>query len=79
MVSTASQIVRHTHRDASHFSYSRLEVLWAVASFLVLILCWDATFRLDQKVSVPRVRIAHALEEERAARQSSSHPLTEFE
>jgi hypothetical protein len=79
MVSTASQIVRHTQREASRSSYSRLEVLWAVVSFLVLILCWDATLRLDQKVSVPRVRIAHALEEERAVRQSSSHPLTEFE
>ncbi|HKE95132.1 MAG TPA: hypothetical protein VKB34_12550 [Povalibacter sp.] len=48
------------NRDAS----SRLEILWAWASLLVLIICWDAAFRLDEHVSLPRMRIAHAVEEE---------------
>lgn len=42
---------------------NRLEVAWAWASLLVLIICWDAALRLDQRVPVPRVRIAHAAEE----------------
>lgn len=32
----------------------RLEAAWAWASLLVLIVCWDAALRLDQKVSLPR-------------------------
>lgn len=43
-------------------SFNRLEIVWAWASLLVLIICWDAALRLDQRVSVPRVRIAHAAE-----------------
>lgn len=38
---------------------SRLEVFWAWASLLVLIVCWDAALRLDQHASPPRMRIAH--------------------
>lgn len=38
----------------------RLEIAWAWASLLVLIVCWDAALRLDQRVSVPRVRMVHA-------------------
>ena len=46
---------------------SRLETIWAWASLLVLIICWDAALRLDRSVPVPRVRIAHAVEPERLA------------
>lgn len=46
---------------------NRLEIVWAWASLLVLIICWDAALRLDQRVPVPRVRIAHAAEPERPA------------
>ena len=66
---------RRAHIEA----YSRLEVLWAVASFVVLILCWDAACRLDERISVPRVRIAHALEEERSLGQATTQPLADFE
>lgn len=48
-------------------SIKRLEIVWAWASLLVLIICWDAALRLDQRVPVPRVRIAHAAESERPA------------
>lgn len=44
----------------------RLELVWAWGSLLTLILCWDAALRLDQHVSPPRVRIAHAAEIERS-------------
>jgi hypothetical protein len=37
-------------------STRRLELLWAWASLLVLIVCWDAAARLDQRVSLPRMR-----------------------
>ena len=82
MFSNAIQAVRQisfSQRASVSGSYDRLEVLWAAASFLVLILCWDAASRLDERVSVPRIRIAHALEEERAARPGNTHPVTDFE
>jgi len=37
-------------------STRRLELLWAWASLLVLIVCWDAALRLDQRVPLPRMR-----------------------
>ena len=43
----------------------RLETIWAWASLLILIMCWDAALRLDQRVSLPRIRIAHAVAEDR--------------
>lgn len=42
----------------------RREQIWAWLSLVVLILCWDASARLEERVSAPRVRIAHALEGE---------------
>jgi hypothetical protein len=42
----------------------RLESAWAWLSLITLVLCWDASLRLDQRVSPPRVRIAHAVERE---------------
>jgi hypothetical protein len=38
----------------------RRERVWAWLSVLTLIICWDASARLDQHVSPPRVRMAHA-------------------
>jgi hypothetical protein len=29
---------------------------------LVLIICWDAALRLDQRMPLPRIRIAHVSE-----------------
>jgi hypothetical protein len=46
----------------------RREQVWAWLSLVTLIICWDASERLGHRVSPPRVRIAHALEEEEASR-----------
>ena len=45
------------------------EAMWAWLSLLTLVLCWDAAARLDERVSPPRVRIAHAVERESALDQ----------
>ena len=42
----------------------RIEHAWAWLSLFTLLLCWDASLRLEQRVSPPRVRIAHAIEAE---------------
>jgi hypothetical protein len=55
-------------------SKRRLELVWAWGSLLTLILCWDAALRLDQHVSPPRVRIAHAAEAERPEPAFESTP-----
>ena len=44
-------------------SRRRLEIYWAVASFLALIVSWDAALRLDDRVPLPRMRVAQAAEE----------------
>jgi hypothetical protein len=53
----------------------RLEAAWAWASLLVLIVCWDAALRLDQHVSLPRMRIAHAVDMERPEQTIESTEL----
>ena len=82
MFSSASQTVRQAvvSQRCSHVrSHDRRELLWALASFVVLILCWDVACRLDERAFVPRVRIAHVLGEQGAARPGITHPVTEFE
>lgn len=54
--------VRPTGQENVRQRGARLEVLWAWASLLVLLVCWDAALRLDRQVSLPRLRIAHAVE-----------------
>jgi hypothetical protein len=44
-------------KDASR--QSRREKVWAWLTLFALVLCWDASIRLDERVSPPRVRIAH--------------------
>ena len=34
--------------------------MWAWLSLVTLVICWDASARLETRVSPPRVRIAHA-------------------
>ena len=46
----------------------RREQLWAWASLLLLLVCWDASSRLDQKVSMPRPRLSHLVELEQEPR-----------
>ena len=82
MFSNASQAVRQTSvspRAKARSGHDRLELLWAAASFVVLILCWDRASRLDERVSIPRIRNAHVLQEEQVARTGITHPVTEFE
>jgi hypothetical protein len=38
----------------------RREAMWAWLSLVTLVICWDASARLEARVSPPRVRIAHA-------------------
>ena len=49
----------------------RREQVWAWLTLVVLIICWDASSRLGERVSPPRSRIAHALDEEEMSRPSA--------
>lgn len=70
--------VRHWLRDrAPSFrtlarDRQRREQLWAWLSLVVLIICWDASSRLEERVSPPRARIAHAMEEHEMFRSTAS-------
>ena len=44
----------------------RLEIAWTCASLLALIVSWDAAMRLDEKVPLPRLRVAQEMEPQRA-------------
>ena len=48
---------------------TRREQWWAWASLLVLTLAWDASGRLDERVALPRMRIAYAAEADDPAPQ----------
>lgn len=50
----------------------RREAAWAWLSLVTLILCWDASARLEERISPPRVRIAHAGDREARPAQSES-------
>lgn len=39
----------------------RREQAWAWLSLVVLIVCWDASSRLGERVSPPRPKLAHVL------------------
>jgi hypothetical protein len=54
----------------------RREQAWAWLSLVVLIICWDASSRLEERVSAPRVRIAHALAEEEMVRTAGAAKAT---
>ena len=38
------------------------ERILASLAFLMLIVAWDATLRLDERVAPPRMRVSHAVE-----------------
>jgi hypothetical protein len=46
----------------------RREHVWAWASLLLLLVCWDVNLRLDQKVSMPRPRLSYLMELEQEPR-----------
>jgi hypothetical protein len=43
----------------------RRERVLASLAFVMLIVAWDATLRLDERVAPPRMRLSHAVEHER--------------
>jgi hypothetical protein len=49
--------VRSRYRDAA--AQCRREKIWAWLTLATLVLCWDASIRLDERVSPPRPRITH--------------------
>lgn len=49
----------------------RRERAWAWLSLVVLIICWDASARLEERVSPSRLRIAHALDEDAMPRPAA--------
>jgi hypothetical protein len=50
----------------------RREQLWAWLSLVVLIVCWDASSRLGERVSPPRPKLAHVADEEEMFLASAS-------
>ena len=42
------------------------ERILAALAFVMLIIAWDATLRLDERVSPPRMRVSHGAEREAA-------------
>ncbi len=42
----------------------RRERLLACLAFFTLVIAWDATLRLDQRIAPPRMRLSHAVEAE---------------
>lgn len=49
----------------------RREQAWAWLSLVTLIICWDASERLGERVSPPRTRIAHVSEDQEIMRGES--------
>jgi hypothetical protein len=50
----------------------RREQAWAWLSLVTLIVCWDASERLGERVSPPRARLAHALEDDDVMRAGNA-------
>jgi hypothetical protein len=55
--------------EAAARKQARREHVWAWLSLVTLLLCWDACLRLDHRVSLPRPRLAHAIEREQELRE----------
>ena len=57
--------VRHSSFASSRAiaaARQRRERILAVLAFVMLIVAWDATLRLDERTSPPRMRTSHAVE-----------------
>ncbi len=48
------------------------EQVWAWLSLVVLIVCWDASSRLEERVSPPRPKLAHVVEDDEMFRSTAS-------
>lgn len=51
-------------RRAMSVAKRRREQVLASLAFIMLIVAWDATLRLDERMSPPRMRMSHAVERE---------------
>jgi hypothetical protein len=49
----------------------RREQAWAWLTLVTLIICWDASERLGERVSPPRARIAHVSEDQEIIQEGS--------
>lgn len=49
----------------------RRERVWAWLSLVVLIICWDASSRLGERVSPPRPKLAHVVSEDEMFRSEA--------
>ena len=56
-------------------SKRRRERVLAGLAFLMLIVAWDATLRLDERMSPPRMRMSHAVEVESDPHRNGSLSL----
>ena len=54
----------------------RREAVWAWLSLVTLVICWDASARLEERVSPPRVRIAHAGDGKHDLAQNALMPVS---
>lgn len=57
---TSGRTLQNTAVSGPDSRQRRREAMWAWLSLVTLVLCWDASTRLETRVSPPRVRIAHA-------------------
>ena len=50
----------------------RREQAWAWLTLVTLIVCWDASERLGERMSLPRTRIAHVSDDQGTVRGEAS-------
>ena len=50
----------------------RREQVWAWLSLVTLIICWDASERLGERVSPPRARLAHVSDDQEIVSEGSA-------
>ncbi len=67
---------RRVVRSSFKAAQRRREVFWAWLSLAVLVICWDAAARLDQKASPPRPRLTHMAEAEERMAQNALIPVS---
>ena len=73
---TSRRTLQNTAVSGPDRGQRRREAMWAWLSLLTLVLCWDASARLETRVSPPRVRIAHAGESQSRA---DARPTSEID
>jgi hypothetical protein len=75
---SAAEAPRHWMQDRAPSFKSltrdrqRREQVWAWLSLVVLIVCWDASSRLGERVSPPRPKLAHVVDENEMFQSSAT-------